>query len=263
MTKKHSTRLTIFFIGICMLVFLGGCSRKYHPPVLPYAPTIEKIADNDVAIIKQGSLMDQDFEKILCGAPPTMRATTVLIENKTNKPLIVEIDRSNLSIYDTEDLAHICSKEALLNSSKNKYAFGYSAARNVIQISTGIAALAWAGFVNARWQPYAGDALARLGWTWVPAIAIFALGSHINHNVSASQTDVLESEEELFFEQFRQMFERTILSFDDCVEIAPYKSLKQIIFFNAEPTEGASAGQRKLVLRLTSDTLQTLVPLEL
>jgi hypothetical protein len=263
MAKKNNSHLTFLFSGICMSILLGGCSRKYHPPVLPYAPTIEKIADNDIALIKQGSLIDQDTKKILYGAPPAMRTTTIVIENKTSKPLIVEIDRSNLSIYDTEDLAHICSKEALLNSSKNKYVFGYSVARNVIQISTGMAALAWAGFVSARWQSYAGDGLARLGWTWLPAIAIFALGSYINHNVSASQTDTLESEKELFFEQFKQMFEGTILSFDDCVEIAPYKSLKQIIFFDTEPTESGNAGQRKLVLRLTSDRLQTLVPLEL
>ncbi|MBM3886499.1 hypothetical protein FJ364_01090 [Candidatus Dependentiae bacterium] len=177
---------------------------------------MEKRADNNVVIIKQGSVMEHDVEKMLFGAPQYMRATTIEIENKESHPIVVEIDTSNVSIYDTETLAHTLSKEAMECSDKKKLVMGHNFTRGFISSLAVSFALSWPGIANRILHKEALNMpFIRWGYLLLPSIAALGLGYYICKSINASRANILESEEELLFEQHRQMFEHIILSFDD------------------------------------------------
>lgn len=271
-----SRRTWAVFSALTCILTLGGCgSKQYAPPTLPTAKQSIKIVDDNTLRIKQGHITDENITAALNDTPPHLLGTALQIENKTNKPVILEIERTNVTTYDTEDLALMFSKIALQDPRMQELTIGHTISQGLtIGITSGICATwAYCIFKELKDAAIHGRELSGMripNNNWVIGIAavlatipIARIGSYVYKAISAEKTNIIESEEERLIDQFRLMFTPITLSFDDSIEIAPHSSMQQIVFYDSRPVESDMTNQHQLVLSYLSDGKKTLVPLEI
>jgi hypothetical protein len=272
MQKKMTPILNAFLIGVLTLM-VGGCVRKpYVHPKIPTTFKNQKALETDVFCVSQGEITEKDISRSLNEAPQNILAASVQVRNKSNRPLILEIDRTNVATYDAEDLSLIFSKIAVEYGATKDVTLGYDVARFFTIGVTGGLAVALAGEIYRLFKkdnrvvlpgrPTLNN-LALGGLAALTTLPIIAIGSYAYNAISAARTDIVECEQEKLIEHFRQVFESTVLAFDDRIEIAPRSSLEQVIFYDTKPAVPGGPEHRELVLRVMDGETKSLVPLRL
>ncbi len=266
---------TMIFLlpALTSLLVLSGCgSKQYTPPTLPTAKQSVKVVDDDTLQIKQGLITSEIISTALNDSPPHLLGASLRIENKTSAPVTLEIERTTVATYDTEDLALMFSKIALQDPRMQELTVGHTISQGLtIGITSGICAMAsYQVFQSLKQRATDNSPGGIPNNNWINGIAavlstipIALIGSYVYNAISAEKTNIIESEEERLINQFRLMFSPITLSFDDCVEIAPHSTLQQIIFFDARPIETDATNQHQLVLRYATGDKKVLVPLEI
>ena len=252
------------------LVFASGCSKQYNTATLPTSTAIDKVIDNEVTKIEQAQISTKDIDTALNGCPDHMVATALRIKNKTNKPLIIEINHTNVGTYDAEDLALAFSKIGLNNPRIKELTVGHDISRGLTIGITGIlsGAVAYGLFqeIKTHLSSHADKIHPPSNWllagiSLLATLPIIALGAYVYSAINADRDDIVESEQERLIDQFRQMFESAVLAFEDCIEIAPNDTIDQLIFYDTRPVASDTAQQHELVLRCTSDGKKIQIPL--
>ena len=276
MQIKAETFLPLVFFSFFLFAMNGCGPKKYRTPSVPAPLKKTKIFEDKRIKVEQGEITGKDLEYSLNGDPTEVLGVGVHIENKSKKPVVIEIERTNVGTYDAEDLALLFSKIALENPRIKELTIGHDISQALTIGITGALSAATAYGVFRELQRTAREQADRFenhpsfnnNWTFsiisiLTTIPLIAIGSYVYGAINAEKTNIIESEQERLIEQFRQMFEPAILAFDDCIEIAPESSLDQVIFYDTKPVTADAIQQRQLVLRCASDGTKTLIPLEL
>lgn len=260
------------FLFAASLLLLSGCgSKQYVTPSVPTPKHTTKVLDDSVLTIKQGLISQENIESSLNEAPNHVLGTTLHIENKTNQSVMLEIERTNVAVYDTEDLALMFSKVGLKDPLMKELTLSHDIAQGfTIGIAGGLTAFTayelFQTLKNSTRNTATNIFGMQISTTWLLGIAtvlIPMIGSYVYKAISADKTNIIESEEERLIDQFRLLFSSNALSFDDCVEIAPHSILKQTIFYDGRSIESDMTNQRALVLRYATGDQKVLVPLEI
>lgn len=269
----NNMRLLHHILLIGFLVFSSGCGKQYSTPSLPISKTVDKVFDNEITKIEQSQISTKDIDAALNGCPDHMAATAFRIKNKTDKPIILEIDHTNVGTYDAEDLALAFSKIGLNHPRIKELTVGHDISRG---LTIGITSILSGALMYTLFKELKNNDTFRTGGTGSPpnywlltsasalmTLPIIALGAYVYSAINADREDIVECEQERLIDQFRQMFESAVLAFEDCIEIAPNESIDQIIFYDTRPVNPDTAQQQALVLRCTSGDKKIQIPLEI
>lgn len=249
--------------GIVLLMWYvlctSGCwQKKYKRPELPCVTQLEQICDNGEIAVKQGFVTKEEVEASLYEEPARLTGIVLEIENKSAEPMVLEINKSNQGIYDTEDLALIFSKIALKNDPAVSELTHSSSAMQGALVGFGLLSSSVFGYslykaLKERCHEKGIELTPQTNKFFIvlsvlSALPVLGFYSYLYRLVGAEKKNVLESEEERLIDQFRTLFTPVVLSFDDSIQIKPYDSIKQFIFFDSKPISQQAELQRELVL---------------
>lgn len=250
------------FIGI--LLFFGGCNKQYKSPKIPTPINAETVLDNETTSIEQAQISTKDVDQALNGCPEHMAATALRIKNKSNKPILLEIDHANVGTYDAEDLAITFSKIGLNNPSIKELTVGHDISQGLTIGGIGLLSSAWL-LINLdtlkKGQAFTSGTDSMFTITTLATIPLIIIGACIYYAIKSDKEYIIECEQERLIDQFRKMFESTVLAFEDCIEIGPNQLIEQIIFYDTRPGNTQMAQQNELVLQCTSENKKIQIPL--
>lgn len=256
----HFLHYTLF---IGFLLFFAGCTKQYKAPKIPTPINIDKVVDNETLLIEQGIISTKDIDQGLNGCPDHMAATAIRIKNKTIKPMLLEIDRTNIGTYDAEELAITFSKIGLNNPNIKELTVGHDISRGLTIGALSLLSGAWL-FINfndlKKGQFFSNNANSLFTFSTLLTIPLIIIGTCIYYAIKADKEYILECEQERLIDQFRKMFESRVLAFEDCIEIAPNQLIEKIIFYDTRAPSTQEAQQKELVLGCTSDGKKIQIP---
>ncbi len=254
-----------------LAIFVSGCgsSKQFRAPTAPSPDKHEKIFENSEYIVSQAPITTQNIEESFNTTPPHIAATAIKIENKKNTSCILEIERTNLGTYDSEELAIELSKQAINHPAIKDATIVYDCLQG--------ATIGWTATVGAfTWyQLYKG--MKRVGNSLSPTTERFAkgtiaflgivplliIGSLYYRYLSREKEAIREDIQENIIDIYKKVLDAAALSFDDMIEVPAHGSLEQVIFYNERPISREGDGtQKELVLKLTSNGKEILVPLQ-